>query len=50
MSWLKSAPQAPQTCYVVHGELEAANALSHRIHAELGWCAVVPQHAERVLI
>jgi metallo-beta-lactamase family protein len=50
IAWLKSAPVEPQTCYVVHGELAAANALSHRLHTELGWCAVVPQHAERVLI
>jgi len=35
---------------VAHGELAAANALSHRIHAELGWCAVVPMHAERLMI
>jgi metallo-beta-lactamase family protein len=50
LAWLKTAPIAPQTCYVVHGELTAANALSRRIQDELGWCAVVPQHAERVLI
>lgn len=50
MAWLRTAPTPPQTCYVVHGEPEASRALAHRIHTELGWCAVVPQHAERVLI
>jgi len=47
---LWTAPRPPQTCYVVHGEPKASNALAHRIHTELGWCATVPRHAERVLI
>ncbi|WP_020524795.1 MBL fold metallo-hydrolase RNA specificity domain-containing protein [Catelliglobosispora koreensis] len=50
MAWLRTAPREPQTCYVVHGEQAASETLSHRIHSELGWCAVVPRHAERVLI
>lgn len=50
IAWLKTAPVPPRSCYVVHGEPNAANALAHRVHSELGWCAAVPQHAERVLI
>lgn len=48
LAWLRTAPQAPRTCYVVHGEPDAAQALADRIAAELGWCAVVPTHGERV--
>lgn len=50
IAWLRTAPRAPKTCYVVHGEPAAADALAHRIHHDLGWCAAVPQQAERVLI
>jgi metallo-beta-lactamase family protein len=50
LAWLRTAPRAPQTCYAVHGEKAASQALARRIHNELGWCAAVPQHGERVLI
>jgi metallo-beta-lactamase family protein len=50
LAWLRSAPGAPRICYVVHGEPAAAAALAARIDAELGWCAVAPRHAERVLL
>ncbi len=50
IGWLRSAPRPPQTCYIVHGEPASAQALASLIQSQLGWCAVVPQHAERVLI
>ncbi|MEJ3747023.1 MBL fold metallo-hydrolase [Actinomycetes bacterium KLBMP 9797] len=50
LSWLGTAPEPPRTCYVVHGEPGPAAALAGRVRSELGWCAVVPQHAERVLL
>jgi metallo-beta-lactamase family protein len=50
IAWLKSAPAPPRTCYVVHGEPPASTALSTRIDRELGWCAVAPRDAERVLV
>lgn len=50
IAWLRTTPRPPQTCYVVHGEPPASQALATRINSELGWCGVVPQHAERVLI
>ena len=50
LAWLRSAPRAPQACYVVHGEADASAALADRIRAELGWCAVVPRPGERVLV
>jgi len=50
LAWLKSAPTPPRTCYVVHGEPSAATALATRIDRDLGWCAVTPRDAERVLV
>ena len=50
LDWLASAPSPPQTVYVVHGERRASTALAERIRRELGWSAVVPAYAERVLL
>jgi metallo-beta-lactamase family protein len=50
LAWLKTAPAPPRTCYVVHGEPPASAALADRIDRELGWCAVRPRQAERVLV
>jgi metallo-beta-lactamase family protein len=48
VGWLRSAPQAPDAAYVVHGEAAASFALRDRIARELGWTAVVPRERERV--
>ncbi len=48
LAWLRRAPEAPQTCYVVHGEPHASEALRDRLARELGWTAVVPEYGERV--
>lgn len=48
MAWLRRAPTAPRTVFVVHGEPNSSRALANRIADELGWCAVVPRYAERV--
>lgn len=48
LAWLRRAPRAPGTAFVVHGEIESALALEAAIEKELGWTAVVPQHGERV--
>jgi metallo-beta-lactamase family protein len=50
IAWLKSAPQEPQCCYVVHGEPTGSERLRQRIDDELGWNAVVPRPGERVLL
>jgi metallo-beta-lactamase family protein len=50
IAWLRTAPTPPRTCFAVHGEPQASNALAHRIHTELRWCAAVPRYAERVLL
>jgi metallo-beta-lactamase family protein len=48
LDWLATAPEAPECCYVVHGEPDAAHALQQRIRSELGWLAIVPRMGERV--
>jgi metallo-beta-lactamase family protein len=48
MAWLRRAPRAPRTAYVVHGEPGSSAALARRIRDELGWCAVTPRYGERV--
>jgi len=50
IAWLKSAPQAPDTVHVVHGEDHARAELVRRIDDELGWTAVAPTYLERVRI
>jgi len=49
LAWAGGAP-APHTGYVVHGEQHSSEALAARLHAELGWTAVVPREGERVLL
>jgi metallo-beta-lactamase family protein len=44
LEWLKLMKHAPDQVYVVHGELEASDALRQRIEHELKWRAVVPEH------
>ncbi|MFZ0324873.1 MAG: MBL fold metallo-hydrolase [Actinomycetes bacterium] len=48
VGWLGRIPDAPDVVYVVHGEPDAAAALSLRIHNELGWLAVTPRDGELV--
>ncbi len=48
LDWLGTAPSAPDTLYVVHGEAGAAAALRDRVEERLGWTAVVAAHGERV--
>jgi len=44
LNWLKTMPSPPSQVYVVHGELQASDALRARISRELGWRAMVPEH------
>jgi metallo-beta-lactamase family protein len=48
LAWLRTAPRAPEVCYVVHGDPAAAQALHDAIRRELKWNAVVPHHLEQV--
>lgn len=47
VDWLAPATK-PETAYVVHGEPAASTALAARLHWELEWTAVVPNHGECV--
>ena len=48
LGWLRGAPRAPETTFVVHGEAAAAAALHDAIERELGWTAAVPRYLEQV--
>jgi metallo-beta-lactamase family protein len=43
VQWLGTAPRAPRSLYLNHGEPAAADALRQRIEQELGWIATVPR-------
>lgn len=44
MQWLRTLKRAPDQVYVIHGDMEASDALRGRIQHELGWRALVPEH------
>jgi metallo-beta-lactamase family protein len=48
LGWLRTAPEPPDTTFVVHGEPSASASLRDAIEDDLGWTAVVPRYAERV--
>ena len=50
VGWLAQAPRPPATCFVVHGEPQAARALAERVRAQLDWTVAVPTLGERVRI
>ncbi len=50
LRWLASCREAPRRTFITHGEPAAADALRLRIQDELGWDAVVPEHAQEVLL
>lgn len=50
LAWLRRAPRAPETVFVVHGEPAAASALHDAIEADLGWTAAVPRYLEIVRV
>lgn len=49
VDWATAAP-APDTVYLVHGEIDAARGLADRLRDKHDWNAVVPRDGERVLI
>ncbi len=50
LGWLRRAPRAPETVFVVHGEPAGATALHDAIERELGWTAAVPRYLEIVRV
>jgi metallo-beta-lactamase family protein len=47
MDWLGGFREAPKRTYLVHGEIEAAEALKARIEGELGWEVEIPRRGDR---
>lgn len=43
VEWLKTSTDAPSAVFVVHGEVEAADAFADRLKQQLGWNSVAPQ-------
>ncbi|VVJ21750.1 Uncharacterised protein [Amycolatopsis camponoti] len=48
LAWATATPP-PETAFVVEGEKAASHAFAKALHAEAGWCVVVPEDGERVL-
>jgi metallo-beta-lactamase family protein len=44
LQWLRLMPGRPDQVYVVHGDMQASDALRARIQHDLGWRAMVPEH------
>ena len=44
LAWLRQMPTPPQQVYVVHGELDASDALRLRIERELKWRVAIPEY------
>ena len=44
MQWLRTMKRAPDQVYVIHGDMDASDALRGRIQHELGWRTLVPEH------
>lgn len=48
LAWLRSCDRAPRRTFIVHAELDAAEALRVRIEDELGWTVEVPEYRDVV--
>jgi metallo-beta-lactamase family protein len=48
LAWLRGCDRAPRRTFIVHAELEAAEALRVRIEDELGWTVDVPEYRDVV--
>jgi metallo-beta-lactamase family protein len=47
MRWLGGLETAPERCFIVHGEPDAAEALRRAVEERLGWNVDIPEHRER---
>lgn len=50
LAWLRTSDRAPRRTFIVHAELEAAEALRVRIEDELGWTVEVPEYRDAVTL
>jgi len=48
LAWLRGSDRAPRRTFIVHAELDAAEALRVRIEDELGWTVEVPEYRDVV--
>jgi metallo-beta-lactamase family protein len=46
MRWLSSISDSPKQTFIVHGEIESAEALATSIRSDLQWNATVPEYLE----
>lgn len=50
LRWLSNFKTKPKTCFITHGEKEAAATLADRIQADLGWRCKVPEMMDKVVL
>lgn len=50
LAWLRTSDKAPRRTFIVHAELEAAEALRIRIEEELGWTVEVPEYRDTIAL
>ncbi len=51
LNWLQNFKEAPKKTFIVHGELQQAEALKHSIEASLGWHNVaIPHYLESAVL
>jgi metallo-beta-lactamase family protein len=48
LAWLMGFNRPPETTFIVHGELEAAESLAQKIRDLLGWDIVIPEMGDKV--
>ena len=46
MQWMKNISDSPKQTFIVHGEVESAEALANNIRTELKWNVTVPEYLE----
>ncbi len=50
VAWADRLGHAPATCFITHGDLDAATALGDRLQGDLGWTINVPEWGDRVVL
>ena len=50
LRWMGTFKHAPKQTFIVHGEPEAAEAMSEKISASLGWSVKIPEYKEVVTL
>ncbi len=50
LQWLSGLKKRPRRLFVVHGELESANAFANYVRQETGWDVTVPAYQDEVVL